>query len=235
MSARILSIQVSLPQTYGRDDATHPMERTWTTGIYKTPVTEPVWMSKTQIAGDGQADLVYHSGVDRVALVYAAKHYDYWRQEFPDKDWQFGGFGENITVSELDETLVCIGDTYTLGDTVVQVTQPRKPCWKLARRWGMKDFALRVQNLSYIGWYFRVLKEGEIAADMTLNLIERPHPEWTIERANQVMHQKMDDLSAAEALLNCAALGESWKKRLRNRLNKQEAIDAQDRLIGQNE
>src|SRR5690606_8606076 len=98
-----------------------------------------------------------------------------------------GAFGENFTVKGLTEAAICVGDRWRVGgQAVVEVSQPRQPCWKLARRWGIKTLALHVQKTGRTGWYFRTLVEGMVAPDMYLQLIERPHPAWTVERANQI-------------------------------------------------
>src|SRR5690606_6199783 len=112
---------------------------------------------------------------------------------------------------------VCIGDTYEVGGAVVQVSQPRQPCWKLARRWRIRDLAARVQETGRTGWYLRVLREGEVTAGDSLRLIDRPYAEWTIARANEIMHERRDDRDAAGALAACPLLSASWRETLRRR------------------
>ncbi|MBJ8032143.1 MOSC domain-containing protein, partial [Bacillus cereus group sp. N21] len=86
--------------------------------------------------GDGQADLVHHGGVDKAVCVYSGEHYSYW-EETLNQDLEYGAFGENITVSGMREEDVCIGDTFELGEAIVQVTQPRQPCFKLAKKYNI--------------------------------------------------------------------------------------------------
>ena len=121
MSAPLLvSIQVGLPAVRGLPGSDDPMDQTWTSGIVKAPVDGPVWLGRTNLAGDGQADLVNHGGLDKAVLSYAAAHYPGWRRELERPDLPHGAFGENFTVDGLTEDAVCIGDTYTLGDDVVR-------------------------------------------------------------------------------------------------------------------
>ena len=87
-------------------------------------------------------------------------YYPRWRQELGLPDMAYGAFGENFTVAHQDETTVCIGDTYRVGEAIVQVSQPRQPCWKPARRWRVKDLALRMQQEGRTGWYFGCYKKG---------------------------------------------------------------------------
>jgi MOSC domain-containing protein YiiM len=129
-----------------------------------------------------------------------------------------GGFGENFTTAGLLETDVCVGDVFQIGQAVVQVSQPRQPCWKLARRWRIRDLALRVQQTGRTGWYLRVLQEGTIVAGLPLTLVDRPYPEWTVAACYAVLHHRREDVGAARALAACSALSVSWRDSLRRRL-----------------
>src|SRR5690606_30313397 len=93
-------------------------------------------------------------------------------------------------------------------------SQPRQPCWKLDRRWQVGDLAKRVQESGRTGWYYRVLQCGTVEAPADCVLVERPHPDWTVARANRIMHQQREDHAAAAALAACAALSASWKSTL---------------------
>lgn len=217
MTPHIVTIQVGLPQTLGADDATDPMERTWSTGFFKEPIAGDVWLSRTNLAGDGQADRVKHGGVDKAVLAYSADHYDYWRSHLEIPDLPPGAFGENFTVQGQTEADVCIGDSYSIGAAMVQVSQPRQPCWKLARRWRMADLALQVKANGRSGWYFRVLQEGTVQPGAAMVLCDRPHPEWTIARANHIMHHEVHDKEAAAALAHCPLLSQNWQEQLLKR------------------
>jgi MOSC domain-containing protein YiiM len=226
----LASIQVSVPRSFGREGAADPMDRPWTTSFFKEPVHGPVLLRRKNLEGDGQADLVHHGGPDKAVLAYSAEHYPAWRQAMNNPSLPFGAFGENLTEAE-----VCIGDTWQVGgEAVVQVSQPRQPCWKLARRWRIKSLALDVQRTGRTGWYFRVLTEGIVAAGMRLVLQERPFPDWPVERANRVMHTERSVTAAAWELAALPLLSDNWRTTLTRRANRQES-DPQKRLIGENE
>ncbi len=205
------------------------MDRPWTTGFHKQPATGPVGVTELGLAGDGQADLVNHGGPDKAICVYPMEHYAGWREEL-GITLGHAAFGENFTSHGLVESGVCIGDVFQCGALTVQISQPRQPCWKLARRWRIKDLAARVDRTGRSGWYFRVLQAGSIEKGDVLTLVERGHPCWTIAEANQVMHHRKDDLSAAAALARCPALSSSWKSSLELRVGKGIAPDRPDRL-----
>jgi len=194
-----------------------------------------VRLGVVNLEGDGQADLAHHGGPDKAVLSYSAEHYAGWRQMLNNPSLTHGAFGENFTVAGLTEADMCIGDTWLVGDeAVVQLSQPRQPCWKMARRWRLKSLALQVQQSGRTGWYFRVLREGIVAAGMPLALRERPHPEWTVERANRVMHGDVNDVAAAQELAAISLLSASWRKTLARRAIEQRP-DSKKRLIGENE
>lgn len=220
--SRLASIQVGRPQQHGDPRSRDPMQRLWTSAFCKTPVEGAAYVRRLNIDGDGQADLEVHGGPDKAICVYAADHYAFWQEELKLADMPPGAFGENFTVSGLVESDVCIGDVWRVGEAVVvQVSQPRQPCWKLARRWQIKTLTARVVEMGKTGWYFRVLTEGAVAAGAELSLVERPHEQWTIEAANGVMYNRTDLAGAAE-LSSVEEISESWRAELLNRVRKTE-------------
>ena len=190
------------------------MDRPWVTGFFKSPVTEPVWLGRTGLAGDGQADSKNHGGPDKAVLAYAADHYPLWHAELNRSDLSYGAFGENFTIAGLSEETVCIGDVFAVGPVRVQVSQPRQPCWKIARRWRIKDLTARVLSTGRTGWYFRVLVEGYVQPGLPVVLIERPFPRWTVARASEIMRHRRDDPAAAAELAACPLLSVSWRRSL---------------------
>jgi MOSC domain-containing protein YiiM len=183
------------------------------------PVEGPVYVGRITVAGDGQADLRYHGGEDRPVLAYCGDHYSRWQSELGFTDMPFGGFGENFTVIGMDERTVCLGDHFTIGPIRVEVSQPRQPCSKLARRWQNTDLPALVIKHNRGGWYFRVLHEGSVAAGMPIELMDRPYPQWTIARAMDVMYHGKDDLEAIRSLAVLPPLSEQWRRHFQKRLD----------------
>jgi MOSC domain-containing protein YiiM len=214
-SPRILSIQVGVPRQYGMPSAADPMDRRWATGFYKEPVTRSVYVGRLHIEGDGQADMEHHGGPDKAICAFSHDHYPFWKQRLGVDVLPTGAFGENFTIVGLTEPDVCIGDVWQAGErAVIQLSQPRQPCWKLARRWRVKTLALEVQQSGKTGWYFRVLTPGRVAASASLKLVERPCPAWTVERANNIMYAKAPPRDEVLALSEVPQLSESWRTHL---------------------
>ncbi len=228
----VLSIQAGLPKNFGTPDAPDPMDRSWVTAAFKEPVEGLVWLGKSNLAGDGQANLQVHGGPDKAVLAYAADHYPLWRKELGLSNLQNGGFAENFTVEGMTEGTVAIGDIYTIGDARVQISEPRQPCWKNSRRWRIRDLSLRIQDSGRTGWYFRVLKEGNVQRGLPLVLLARPFPQWTVARANDIMHRRCGDRDVAAELAACPTLGASWKKTLSARAMGNESANTHRRLWG---
>lgn len=232
--SRIHSLQVSMPEDHGTEGAEDPMDQPWRTGIFKEPVRGAIYLGKTNLDGDGQADLRHHGGPDKAVCVYPTSRYPYWRERL-DRELPFGAFGENFSLEGTDEEEVCIGDVFCVGEARVQVSQPRSPCWKLARRWKEMQLAVWFQKTGYTGWYLRVLDEGYVAAGQTLTLDVRPYPQWTVMRANEIRYHQKNDKELAASLADCEALGVSWQKKLRLRVERNVQPDEIKRLLGQNQ
>jgi MOSC domain-containing protein YiiM len=208
---RIMSLQVGLPRVMD------PHGQPWTTATFKYPVSGKVALSWLGLAGDGQADLENHGGVDKAVLVYSEEHFERWRRELFPEGLTPGAFGENFTVQGLNETNVSVGDVYEVGSARVEVSQPRQPCWKQAQRYGIKDLVVKIIRSGRTGWYLRVRREGSVEAGDVMTLVERRCPEWTIERANHVMYVEKHNRELTRELAACPALSESWAGYLRRR------------------
>lgn len=213
----LCSVQTGTPKSYGWEDASDAHDMPWTTGFFKTPVDGPVFAGAVNLAGDGQADLENHGGVDKAVLAYSADHYPAWREQLHRPDLPFGAFGENLSISGLSEASVCIGDRFRVGPVTFEVSQPRQPCWKLARRWRMHELPALVVRNGRSGWYLRVLEEGWIEAGMPVELVQRPNPEWSIARANEILYHRRSDLAQTLALAGVPKLAGSWVEELYER------------------
>lgn len=223
-----------MPQTFGEKDAKNPMDREWETGIVKRPFEGKIWAGKTNLQGDGQGDRKNHGGPEKAIFVYPAAHYAYWQKKLGRTDFTVGAFGENLSVRNIKEADLCIGDIFQIGAATVQVSQPRRPCWRPARRWRIKDLAIQIQQEGLTGWYFRVLEEGEIQAGDYLELQERPYPEWSVKKCNDVMYHEKQDLELAAELAACELLAPSWRESLSKRAQGKKS-DSRKRVIGPNE
>ena len=200
--------------------------------IHKQPVLGPLRLTRLGLADDAQADLLHHGGPDKALHHYPREHYENWRDELEQQATLFvpGGFGENLSTHTLTEQVVCVGDVFKLGTALVQVSQGRKPCWKLNVRFGVADMAQRVQDLGRTGWYYRVLEPGEVAVGDALTLMERPCRDWSLARVWHLLYQTPADLDALASLAGLETLAQGWRDMARNRLATGRAENFQQRL-----
>jgi MOSC domain-containing protein YiiM len=187
------------------------------TAFFKDPVTGPRFLSKLGITGDEQADMVHHGGPDKAALVYAVEHYPFWA-EFLGREPGPAALGENLTVQGLTEETACIGDSYRIGGAVVQVSQPRIPCFKNNIRHGRTEMLDKVMESMLTGFYVRVFAEGEVQAGDSITLLSRPANAPTVMWANQMLYREQANQDGARRLLAAEGLAEVWCKLMRKRL-----------------
>ena len=219
MHPRIESIQVGRTQTY--ENGLSP-EKPWTSAIDKRTLTGGVFAGLQSLSGDEQSDLIHHGGADKAILAYAIRHYDHWRSRYPEANFCAGGFGENLTVSGVCESSCCVGDVVEVGTCLLEISQPRQPCWKLSRRWGIEKLEQAVQAEYRTGWYLRVLRPGTIQAGDKILLRERRHPEFTVARALAVMYAKPRNPQNDLDLASLPELSQAWKTHLFDRSAKSE-------------
>lgn len=131
-----------------------------TTGIFKYPVNKPIFLDVEDVKGDAICNREHHGGIDQAIYGYSAKHYDYFKPLYPNLEWQFGMFGENLTLSDLDETKTHVGDTFKVGETILEVTKQRNPCMKLGVRFNDMKIVKQFWNTTMCGVYFKVLQTG---------------------------------------------------------------------------
>lgn len=217
-TASVQSVQVGAARPAEPPRSADFSSRPWVTGFGKQTTSAPVLLTVEGLAGDQQADRKNHGGPDKAVCVYPAEHYRFWQTDL-QLEITCGGFGENLTLDGWTEADVCIGDVWQIGSAQVQVSQPRQPCWKLSRWWGVKDLAARVQANGKTGWYLRVLQEGKIRQGDTIQLVDRSAADWPISTANQTMHHDRTNIDAASALAAVPTLSASWKQTLQRRVD----------------
>ncbi|OBR65258.1 cytoplasmic protein [Paenibacillus oryzae] len=220
----LLSLNVGLPKQV------QFRQKDVSTGIFKTATDEPLLLSFLNFEGDGQGDLVHHGGRDKAVCVYPFEHYPFWEKELK-RPLEYGALGENLTTKGLLETEVCIGDVFELGQAIVQISQPRQPCYKLTIRYGVPEMLLKVQETGFTGFYFRVLAEGLVSRNDKLALLHRHPRKVTISYANRIMHHEKENIEGMERILRVEELSSNWKQTFQKRL-KGIGTDSSERLTG---
>lgn len=203
---RLLSVNVSQPI------AVEIGQERYHTGIYKRAVTGRLWLGRNQLAGDGQADMENHGGPNRAVYAYPQEHYVYWADALDRDDFEYGQFGENLTTLGLLEDALCLGDVLQVGEAVIQVTQPRVPCYKLANKLGMPGFAKIFLQANRPGFYARVLEEGSVGAGDAILPTQNDPVGMTVAQVNAALYLDQGDRESAERALRIEALSPEWRR-----------------------
>jgi MOSC domain-containing protein YiiM len=189
------------------------------TGIFKDPVDGSVRIRKLNLAGDRQADLSVHGGAEKAVYAYPAEHYEYWRRKLPQVRFSYGKFGENLTTEGLAEDSLCIGDRLRVGSATLMITQPRMPCYKLALRFEREDIIKRFVTSQRSGFYFSVIKEGEVQAGSKVEILSRdPHRVAVVDIVRLYLHEAHDSELLRRAM-NVSALPQNWKAELAGKVD----------------
>ena len=187
--------------------------------IAKQPVEGPVRITWNGFEHDAVADPIHHGGWDKAIHLYPQDHYGWWRDRKPGQPLLDapGAFGENIASHGMTEADICLGDRFSLGSAVVEVSHGRQPCWKLDHRFGARDVMATIVKTARCGLYFRVIREGEAEAGMRMDLLERPLPDWSIARVFALLigggHKR--DPEGVHDLAAMTVLAAAWRERAR--------------------
>lgn len=169
-----------------------PFNGAETSAIAKRPREGVVQIFEDGFAPDEQADRRVHGGPDKAVHLYPLDHHAFWRGELSDEAAlklldEPGAFGSNLAVSDLSEEDVHIGDRFRIGTALLEINQPRQPCWKVDHRFGVKGMTAKIVKTGRCGWYFRVLEIGDCQAGDTFERVELGHQEWTVARTFAAM------------------------------------------------
>jgi MOSC domain-containing protein YiiM len=221
---KLLSVNVSLPR-----EVPH-RRKTVSTGIFKEPVGSRIVLRKTNLDGDGQADLENHGGVDRAAYTYSIENYDHWRHELGWNEFAFGQFGENFTVERMMEDDIHIGDVFRVGEALVEVSQPRPPCFKLGIKMGMAGFPKQFLASGRVGFYLRVLEEGEVGVGDVFERVESDPEQVSVREMSRLLFFEPENLEGAKRALRVRALSPGWRDSFEERLAKAGGVDEQGKV-----
>ena len=202
---KILSVNVGQPRPINVGG------REVLTGIYKDPILGRVEVRGHNLAGDAQADLTVHGGEHKAVYAYPFEHYPYWESALKRSGFVPGIFGENLTTTGLLEEIVCVGDVLQIGSAVLQVTQPRTPCFKLAHKFGRPQFVKEFLLSGRSGFYLRIVKEGTVAAGDEVTVLEKDPNGVTVRELLGLVSLNEINRELAARAVRIEALPRSWR------------------------
>jgi MOSC domain-containing protein YiiM len=209
---KLLSVNVGRPREVDWNG------RVVRTSIFKVPVLGRVRVSKLNIDGDQQSDLLVHGGIDKAVYAYPSEHYPFWREQLVDTELPWGVFGENLTTEGLLEETTRIGDRFRIGSAEFVVTQPRMPCFKLGIRFNRSDMVKRFLQSGRAGFYFAVLTEGEVAAGDSIELLERDEHNIPVADVVNLYRGDASNQDLLRRVSELPSLPKTWRDYFRTRL-----------------
>jgi MOSC domain-containing protein YiiM len=201
--------------------------------IDKKAVKGKLYLSIEGLEGDECGDKRHHGGTERALHQYPVEHYVYWQKKYTsNRQWQAPGMGENLSTIGMTEQNVCLGDRYQWGEAVIEVSQPRSPCFKLNAHWGLDTLSVDMQQISRCGWLYRVLTPGFVSVDEPLELISRPENAMSIETVCQHFFTNPLNTEGLLALSKQLSLSRSWMSKVEQRLATGQLENWNFRLLG---
>ena len=196
------------------------MGKTVTTGIFKEPVSGRVMLRSLNLDGDRQIDRRGHGGPFKAACVYTMENYEHWGRELGRSDFSFPQFGENFTVEGMHEDDIHVGDVFRVGQALVEVTQPRVPCYRLGIKMEDPHFPKRFLQSCLVGFYFRVLEEGEVGAAHSIELVKADPEAVSVRKICHLYYFDRDNVEDCKKAIRIKALSPGWREGFEDRLAK---------------
>lgn len=210
VDARVVVLRTGAVQTQ------HWGNRPLDTAAVKAPHLDPVYLTVTGFEGDEQGDRKHHGGPEKAVCCYPGENYEAWRAD--GFELPVGAFFENLTLRGAPESLVFLGDVFEIGTALVQVTQPRRPCTTVSKRWQSRQLPQLMQRTGRCGYYLRVLREGRVTAGDPVRFVRRLPGAVSVAEVNRVMNVDRDDAAGMRRLLAAPELPAKWRAQLRRRL-----------------
>lgn len=211
--AKILSVQTGRVAPLGPDGVP--------SGFVKLPRRDRLAVAPLGLDGDEIADLSVHGGPDKAVYAYAVSRYPVWAVKFPGlaESFRGGAMGENLTITDMIESDLCVGDVHAIGTALLQACQPRQPCFKFALRHGNNLLPKAMVKSGFSGWYYRVVRPGMLGAGDAVILEERPHPDFAFSRLVEIIYHGEATRDELTQMTQMKGLAWQWRARARERLS----------------
>jgi MOSC domain-containing protein YiiM len=185
------------------------------TGIFKYPSNKPILLGNTNVHNDTISDRFHHGGAFKACYLFSADYYPYWKNKYPALDWDWGMFGENVTIDGMDESELYIGSVYRLGDAMVQITVPRQPCYKLGLRFKDQNIIQEFVDHGHPGTYVRIIKEGTVQKGDSYTLVDQVSTSLTIKEFYELLYKKEKNQEMLQMAIENEAIPIKTKDTLR--------------------
>ena len=209
-AAKLVSINVGTPREFEYKG------RTAISAIWKSPVSGRVVAKGVNLEGDDQADREAHGGFDKAIYAYAIEDLQWWVQQI-EQDIEHGQFGENFTTQGLDVNGALVGERWKIGSTILEVSEPRIPCWRFGVRMNDNTFPKKFTQALRPGSYLRIIEEGDVGVGDEIKVVEKPKHDLSIQDVFRIYTKDRDE---AERILDAEIVSDAWKRWASKQLEK---------------
>ena len=223
--ATLKALLIGEVKNYGSQSATDKLNTPWSSAIFKVAQNGEIFANELGFEGDSVADTKHHGGPEKAIFANSFSNYAQWEKFLGLKNMAYGAMGENLCIDGLDESSVCVGDIHKVGSLVLQVSQPRKPCFKLSKRWGNKNMATHIFETGLTGWYYRVITPGLCKVGDTIEIIKKDEVGMSILEINRLFFAPNENLELLEKFNVLTTITNSWHGDIKRRLNNTYSIE----------
>ncbi|CZE49430.1 MOSC domain-containing protein [Campylobacter geochelonis] len=215
--AKILFLGVGKIQKYGKENYINLLEKPWQSAMKKVAFQGEVYANELGFINDSVADTKNHGGIEKAIFANSAKNYKIW-ENFLETKMEFGDMGENLSIDELDENSVCVGDIHKIGSLVLQVSQPRKPCFKISKFFNNAKFTAEIFKTGRTGWYYRVVENGSCKCGDEVEMVQKDSANLSIMELNQLFYAPKEHLELLEKFKKLKTIKNGWDKSIQERI-----------------
>ena len=223
--ATLKALLIGEVKNYGSQSATNKLNTPWSSAIFKVAQNGEIFANELGFEGDRVADTKHHGGPEKAIFANSFSNYAQWEKFLGLKNMAYGAMGENLCIDGLDESSVCVGDIHKIGSLVLQVSQPRKPCFKLSKRWGNENMATHIFETGLTGWYYRVITPGSCKAGDTIEIVEKDEVGMSILEVNRLFYAPNENLKLLEKFNALTTITNGWHDDVKRRLNNTYSIE----------
>ena len=223
--AIVKALLIGEVKNYGSQSATDKLNLPWISAIFKVAQNGEIFANELGFEGDSVADTKHHGGPEKAIFANSLSNYAQWEKFLGFKNLAYGAMGENLCIDGLDESNVCVGDIHKIGSLVLQVSQPRKPCFKLSKRWGNENMATHIFETGLTGWYYRVITPGSCKAGDIIEIVKKDEVGMSILEINRLFFAPNENLELLKKINALTTITNGWHDDVKRRLNNTYSIE----------
>ena len=228
--AFVKQLLIGCVKDYGNKDAKDRLNQAWQTAMFKVAQSGKIYANELGFIGDSVADTIHHGGIEKAIFANSWQNYPAWEKFLGLQNLPFGAMGENLTIDGLDESNICIGDVHKIGSLILQVSQPRKPCFKLSKRWSNIDMAREIFRTGRSGWYYRVLQNGHCMVGDEVEILSKDELNISVMDVNMLFFDPASHYYLLDRFAKLDKITSGWHDTIKARINDTAVLKFMDEI-----